>query len=113
MALTNDVIKNRNWEKDYFTSSLPWQQRGTAPALPISGTTHAVWAFDQNVFYPDLSSGTAVALNAFKNTTLGIYGVAGGDSKAVLILEKFLKLALIIMLSIFHQRQRLMLLIFG
>ena len=22
---------------------LPWQQRGTAPALPISGTTHAVW----------------------------------------------------------------------
>ena len=26
----------RNWEKDYFTSSLPWQQRGTAPALPIS-----------------------------------------------------------------------------
>ena len=83
VALTNDVIKNRNWEKDYFTSSLPWQQRGTAPALPISGTTHAVWAFDQNVFYPDLSSGTAVALNAFKNTTLGIYGVAGGDSKAV------------------------------
>ena len=29
--------------KDYFTSSLPWQQRGTAPALPISGTTSAVW----------------------------------------------------------------------
>ena len=34
---------NRNWEKDYFTSSLPWQQRGTAPALPISGTTSAKW----------------------------------------------------------------------
>ena len=27
----------RAWEKDYFTSSLPWQQRGTAPALPLSG----------------------------------------------------------------------------
>lgn len=27
----------RNWTKDYFTSALPWQQRGTAPALPISG----------------------------------------------------------------------------
>lgn len=24
------------WERDYFTSSLPWQQRGTSPALPIS-----------------------------------------------------------------------------
>ena len=106
--LDHGVIKNRNWEKDYFTSSLPWQQRGTAPALPISGTTHAVWGFDQNIVYPDLSSGTAVTLNAFKNTTLGIYGVASGDSKAVLILEKFLKLALIIMLSICHLLQRSM-----
>lgn len=42
--LTNESILNRCWEKDYFTSSLPWQQRGTAPALPISGTTSAVWA---------------------------------------------------------------------
>ena len=43
VALTNETILNRDWEKDYFTSSLPWQQRGVAPALPISGTTHAVW----------------------------------------------------------------------
>lgn len=43
VALTNETILNRDWEKDYFTSSLPWQQRGVAPALPISGTTSAVW----------------------------------------------------------------------
>ena len=36
-------LKTRNWEKDYFTSSLPWQQRGVAPALPISGVTKAIW----------------------------------------------------------------------
>ena len=48
VALTNETILNRAWEKDYFTSSLPWQQRGTAPALPISGTTHAVWTFDNS-----------------------------------------------------------------
>lgn len=24
------------WEKDYFTAALPWQQRGTAPALPVT-----------------------------------------------------------------------------
>jgi len=27
----------RNWEKDYFTSALPFQQRGTSPAFPITG----------------------------------------------------------------------------
>ena len=44
VALTSEVILKRAWEKDYFTSSLPSQQKGTAPALPISGTTSAVWA---------------------------------------------------------------------
>lgn len=43
VAETNEDILYRNWEKDYFTSALPWQQRGTAPALPISGLTAAIW----------------------------------------------------------------------
>lgn len=43
LLLTQESIVNRCWEKDYFTSSLLWQQRGTAPALPISGSTSAVW----------------------------------------------------------------------
>jgi hypothetical protein len=43
VSLTNETILNRCWEKDYFTSSLPWQQRGVAPALPISGSTKANW----------------------------------------------------------------------
>ncbi len=34
----NSTILYRAWKKDYFTSSLPWQQRGISPALPISGT---------------------------------------------------------------------------
>lgn len=42
--LDNEDILLRAWEKDYFTSSLLEQQRGTAPALPISGTTSAVWS---------------------------------------------------------------------
>lgn len=43
VPLTNEAILNRCWTKDYFTSALPWQQRGTAPALPITGTTSAHW----------------------------------------------------------------------
>lgn len=30
-------------EKDYFTSARPFQQKGIAPAIPISGVTEAVW----------------------------------------------------------------------
>lgn len=35
---TNNTILYRAWKKDYFTSALPWQQRGVAPALPLVGT---------------------------------------------------------------------------
>lgn len=32
-----DKLLYRDWRKDYFTSALPFQQRGTSPALPVSG----------------------------------------------------------------------------
>jgi hypothetical protein len=34
---TVSILKAR-WEKDYFTSCLPWQQRGTAPTIGLTGT---------------------------------------------------------------------------
>nr|WAE43826.1 MAG: major capsid protein [Microviridae sp.] len=36
-------IRTKKWRKDYFTSSLPFQQRGTAPAFPVTGTTSAIF----------------------------------------------------------------------
>ena len=73
VPLTNESILHRSWEKDYFTSALPWQQRGIAPALPvdvsIGGTSNAVWqnsAFGYNVnavanvFVTDAELGTKV-----------------------------------------------------
>jgi len=42
ISLGNYLIQFRAWEKDYFTSLLPWQQRSPiAPSLPIVGTTTA------------------------------------------------------------------------
>ena len=52
VAESNEAILSRAWEKDYFTSALPWQQRGIAPALPISGLASAVWANDFSIVYP-------------------------------------------------------------
>nr|WNN13294.1 MAG: major capsid protein [Microvirus sp.] len=36
--MDNNTVLYRAWKKDYFTSALPWQQRGNAPALPLIGT---------------------------------------------------------------------------
>lgn len=32
------TLRNRCWEKDYFTSALPWTQRGAEVLMPIEGT---------------------------------------------------------------------------
>lgn len=32
---TNTAIKNISWEKDYFTSARPWEQKGPAVSLPL------------------------------------------------------------------------------
>lgn len=38
------VVLNRNWAKDYFTAALPFQQRGTSPALPLSGSAPVIFS---------------------------------------------------------------------
>ena len=77
--LTNALILNRGWQKDYFTSALPWQQRGTAPALPISGTSKAVF---QSAL-PREDNNLDVDAKFQKNYDFGpidnaSYGVSGG-----------------------------------
>lgn len=32
----NNHVLNRNWRKDYFTSALPFRQKGVPPALPVN-----------------------------------------------------------------------------
>lgn len=43
VGMDDNAILYRAWEKDYFTSALPFQQRGTPPAFPISGSTSALF----------------------------------------------------------------------
>lgn len=39
---SSNIVLNACWKKDYFTSMLPWQQRGTAQNLPVSLTGRAL-----------------------------------------------------------------------
>lgn len=72
VALDNEEILLRAWEKDYFTSALPFQQRGTSPALPIAGITNA--EFDDVI----IAQGTTqrnIVLNEGLNTIQALSGV--------------------------------------
>lgn len=74
----------RAWEKDYFTAALPWQQRGIAPALPVSGIVEAIfqaggaWA---KVQYGDPGSGSPE--NSPSDITADRTGQALSDIKSV------------------------------
>ncbi len=52
---TNSTILYRAWKKDYFTSSLPWRQRGTAPALPVVGTAPVTLGGTFSLVAPDVT----------------------------------------------------------
>jgi hypothetical protein len=80
VALTNEAILLRAWEKDYFTSALPWQQRGTAPALPVSGS--AVWA---DTVFPTDNGGTkglSVVNTAADNKIRGLSSLWSANERA-------------------------------
>jgi len=66
--LTSDALQYADWQKDYLASALENQQRGTAPALPVSGTTSAVW------------DNTTILNNGTISSNIGV-NIAGSDNK--------------------------------
>ena len=69
VALTNNTVLYRAWKKDYFTSALPWQQRGVAPALPLSGTVPLSLSGNYAIFNPNVYAGDGSSpLTATANT---------------------------------------------
>lgn len=56
-------LANRCWEKDYFTSALPWAQRGDAVTLPMTGNAEVLFDYPQvpaNIHAVDGSSFTSI-----------------------------------------------------
>lgn len=44
-------LRHRNWQKDYFTSALPWAQRGEAALLPVGDRAPVNGQADPTVVY--------------------------------------------------------------
>lgn len=81
VELTSKTLKIRAWEKDYFTSALPWQQRGTPVSLPISGLTSAEWEIsDIGGINPSDSRNLFVSADNATTPKLGISGAASTNA---------------------------------
>ena len=51
------ALANRCWEKDYFTSALPWAQRGEAVTLPMTGNADVLFNPDGDTTLRDKGTG--------------------------------------------------------
>lgn len=81
VSKNNSTVLYRAWKKDYFTSALPWQQRGIAPALPLSGTVPVNFTnpVSMTSFKLGTGSNTVVTLEA-GSVASGYQPVATGNT---------------------------------
>lgn len=72
-------IRNRMWEKDYFTSALPWAQRGAEVLLPLAGTGTVTYS-PTSGFYreDDTAPGTGDAAFVVGGNRATIYSTPDG-----------------------------------
>lgn len=80
-------FRKKCWEKDYFTSCLPWAQRGEAVKLPIGGTptitgNASVKVTDARIVGGALSHGL-VQMNHASTTNYGAVGIVDSSASNV------------------------------
>lgn len=66
---TNTALQNSAWEKDYFTSSRPWEQKGAAITIPL-GDTAPVEYFHANTNGWQVRRADTGALDTTANNSL-------------------------------------------
>lgn len=79
VAFNTDVL-NVNWGKDYFTASLPFAQRGTASALPVTAdlsNIHSIGTVDDFDLIVPSSKGSDIYESACAKQ-VEVPGVSGG-----------------------------------
>ncbi len=74
-TVTNYVLRRRGKRHDYFTSSLPWPQKGASVSLPL-GTTAPVLA-NGNIRFTDIPNGGTATTGLYANGAGAIASAAG------------------------------------
>lgn len=74
----NSAILNRAWEKDYFTSALPWPQRGPDVDMPVDGSFSPQYWDTSKVVRTDGTKGVGGNLGADDNIGIDADLTMGG-----------------------------------
>jgi len=73
-TVTNYTLLRRGKRKDYFTSALPWPQKGSAVTLPL-GTSAPVLTNNQTITFSGSGGSNKAVTN---NNSIGLFTAAGG-----------------------------------
>lgn len=69
-----DDLFRSAWEKDYFTTATPWEQKGVAVSVPVTGTPAGSISITGAPSFTGLNSGPNGVPLYTKNNTLQYYG---------------------------------------
>jgi len=90
-GLTGDNVQSRAWQHDYFTSCLPWAQKGDAVTIPIGDFTDVPIEYTSGQLNVTRDAGTGSALNVssmYSTTKFGEPGaLVDGTTEATLNID--------------------------
>lgn len=76
---TNTTMQVRAWEKDYFTTARPWEQKGTAVTLPLGSMAPVVPNAILGPRFTTLNGNPALKLTTGSTAVVSNFAVGGTD----------------------------------